>query len=124
MPKSEIYICSIMFEQTIGYWPDTNEVVYHKYGLITVTVRKRIIKLDYTVTTFRLVHDAVSTINTSSKCIYCFKQEGKHKDVEHYWYKKWGAYQLPRDTTGIIAFLQEIYEAKKSKPGPIVVHCR
>jgi len=54
----------------------------------------------------------------------CFKQEEEHKDIEHFWYKKWGAYQLPRDTSGIIAFLQEIYEVKRSKSGPMVVHCR
>jgi len=51
-------------------------------------------------------------------------------DIEHYWYKKWSPYHLPRDTTGprhttgLIAFLQEIDEAKKSQIGPIVVHCR
>ena len=45
-------------------------------------------------------------------------------DIEHYWYKKWGAGQLPQDTNGVITFLQEVNEAKKSKHGPVVVHCK
>ncbi|XP_065894158.1 mucin-2-like isoform X2 [Dysidea avara] len=93
--------------ETIAYWPDTDEVVHRVYGLITVTVRKRIVKPDYTITTFRLVH----------------AEEEKYIDIGHYWYKKWGAYQLPHDTSGMIAFLQEVNEDTKSLSGPIVVHC-
>jgi len=48
-----------VFEQTVDYWPDTSEVVHQKYGQLTVTVRKRTVKPDYTITTFRLVHDEV-----------------------------------------------------------------
>ncbi|XP_065911365.1 uncharacterized protein [Dysidea avara] len=93
--------------ETINYWPDVSDVVHQENGLITVTMRKRIVKPDYTITTFRLVHAA----------------EEKYIDIGHYWYKKWGIYQLPHDATGVIAFLQEVGEAKKSLPGPIVVHC-
>ena len=45
-------------------------------------------------------------------------------DIEHFWYKKWGVYQFPRDTIGLLAYLQEIYETKESRFGPLVVHCR
>jgi len=48
-----------LFEQTMAYWPDTSEVVHREFDLITVTVRKRVVKSDYTITTFRLVHSAV-----------------------------------------------------------------
>ena len=47
-----------------------------------------------------------------------------HVDIEHHWYKKWGAFQLPQDTNGLITFLQDVSEAKKSRPGPILVQCR
>jgi len=50
-------------KQTIDYWPDTRETVHQKYGLITVTVRKRIAEPDYTVTTFRLSQSTVSTLS-------------------------------------------------------------
>ena len=45
-------------------------------------------------------------------------------DIEHHWYKKWGIYQLPQDTNGVITFLQDVNEAKKSQPGPVMVQCR
>jgi len=45
-------------------------------------------------------------------------------DIEHYWYKKWGAYQLPNDSSGVIAFLQEVFQSKKDQIGPVLVHCR
>jgi len=45
-------------------------------------------------------------------------------DIEHYWYKKWGASQLPQGTNGVITLLQDVNEAKKSRNGPMVVHCK
>ena len=45
-------------------------------------------------------------------------------DIEHYWYKKWGAYQLPCDSSGVIAFLQEVHQSKKNQIGPVLFHCR
>ena len=70
------YVCATkkhthltLFEQTIAYWPDTSEVVHQEFGLITVTVRKRVVKPDYTITTFRLVHSAVRTASYKNKCI-------------------------------------------------------
>ncbi|XP_065911368.1 uncharacterized protein [Dysidea avara] len=93
--------------ETIVYWPDTNELLHQEYGPVTVTVRLRVSKPDYTITTFRVSHTA----------------EGKYMDIEHHWYKKWGTYQLPQDTNGVITFLQDVNEAKKSRPGPVMVHC-
>ena len=72
MPLQSYYIYILnasYFKQTIDYWPDTSEVVHQEYGLITVTVRKRIVKPDYTITTFRLVHAAVSIASLLKKCI-------------------------------------------------------
>ena len=54
----------------------------------------------------------------------CEQESDEHFDVEHYWYMKWTAEQLPTDTSGVIAFLQEINEIRKSSEGPLVVHCR
>jgi len=53
-------IHNIICEQNIKYWPDTHELVHQNYGLVTVTVSKRVVKPNYTVTTFRLTHTAVS----------------------------------------------------------------
>jgi len=61
----------IIFEQTKAYWPDTSEVVHQEYGQVTVTVRKRTVKPEYTITTYRLVHSAVRIIiATKNECIH------------------------------------------------------
>lgn len=90
------------------YWPDTSETLRQQFGLITVTVRKRTIKPEYIITTLRLFHA---------------EENEEHVDVEHYWYTKWTAEQLPTDTSGVIAFLQEINETRKSSEGPLLIHC-
>lgn len=95
-------------DESYIYWPDTSETLRREFGLVTVTVRKRIIKPEYVVTTLRLLHA---------------EENDEHLDVEHYWYMKWTAEQFPTDTSGVIAFLQEINETRKSSEGPLVIHC-
>ena len=114
--------------QSYIYWPDTNETLQQKFGLVTVTVRKRITKAEYIVTTFRLLHAEVHKLNYLLHCKYlmhaCEQKNDKHVDVEHYWHGKWTTEQFPTDTSGVIAFLQEINETRKSLEAPLVVHCR
>ena len=89
-------------------------------------MRKRTIKPEYIITTLRLFHAEVNqTVLIHYYLINVDAQENEENvDVEHYWYTKWTAEQLPTDTSGVIAFLQEINETRKSSEGPLLIHCR